>query len=122
MGALTTKYMPLTLQIANVFTKALPHFQFTKFHFKLRVHPILLTSLRGTIKFHEGKAIIQSYVYMESKQYANGKEEYQSPMNQTTATHLYEERNHLTVGSNHSVSTREENELATRITDIVPLI
>lgn len=59
---------------------------------------------------------------MESKQSTNGEKEYQSPMNQTTTTHLYNEINHLTVGSNHSSSTKEENQLATGITDIVSLI
>ncbi|KAH9648571.1 retrovirus-related pol polyprotein from transposon RE1 [Citrus sinensis] len=49
-GALVTKFVPSSLQIADVFTKALSKAMFRDFRYKLGVHQMSLASLRGDVK------------------------------------------------------------------------
>ncbi|KAH9689512.1 retrovirus-related pol polyprotein from transposon RE1 [Citrus sinensis] len=49
-GALVTRFVPSSLQIADVFTKALSKAMFRDFRYKLGVHQMSLASLRGDVK------------------------------------------------------------------------
>ena len=49
-GALVTKFVPSSLQIADVFTRALSKAMFRNFRYKLGVHQMSLASLRGDVK------------------------------------------------------------------------
>ncbi|RVW93768.1 Retrovirus-related Pol polyprotein from transposon RE1 [Vitis vinifera] len=49
-GVLITRFLPSSLQVADKFTKALPKTSFQLFRFKLGVHKLPLTSLRGADK------------------------------------------------------------------------
>ncbi|KAH9669465.1 retrovirus-related pol polyprotein from transposon RE1 [Citrus sinensis] len=49
-GALVTRFVPYSLQIADVFTKALSKAMFRDFRYKLGVHQMSLASLRGDVK------------------------------------------------------------------------
>ncbi|RVX04589.1 Retrovirus-related Pol polyprotein from transposon RE1 [Vitis vinifera] len=49
-GVLITRFLPSSLQVADIFTKALPKTSFQFFRFKLGVHKLPLTSLRGADK------------------------------------------------------------------------
>ncbi|RVW58954.1 Retrovirus-related Pol polyprotein from transposon RE2 [Vitis vinifera] len=49
-GVLITCFLPSSLQVVDIFTKALPKTSFQVFRFKLGVHKLPLTSLRGLIK------------------------------------------------------------------------
>ncbi|RVW37627.1 Retrovirus-related Pol polyprotein from transposon RE2 [Vitis vinifera] len=59
-GVLITHFLPSSLQVANIFTKALPKTSFQVFRFKLGVHKLPLTSLRGADKGNSNSASIQS--------------------------------------------------------------
>ncbi|RVW77775.1 Retrovirus-related Pol polyprotein from transposon RE2 [Vitis vinifera] len=54
-GVLITRFLPSSLQVADIFTKALPKTSFQFFRFKLGVHKLPLTSLRGTDKGNSDK-------------------------------------------------------------------
>ena len=59
-GVLITRFLPSSLQVADIFTKALPKTSFQVFRFKLRVHKLPLTSLQGADKGNSNLASIQS--------------------------------------------------------------
>lgn len=54
-GVLITRFLPSSLQVADIFTKALPKTSFQFFRFKLGVHKLPLTSLRGADKGNSDK-------------------------------------------------------------------
>nr|CAN80686.1 hypothetical protein VITISV_033813 [Vitis vinifera] len=55
-GVLITHFLPSSLQVADIFTKALPKTSFQVFRFKLGVHKLPLTSLRGADKGNSNSA------------------------------------------------------------------
>ncbi|KAL6328179.1 hypothetical protein AAG906_034322 [Vitis piasezkii] len=59
-GVLITRFLPSSLQVADIFTKALPKTSFQVFRFKLGVHKLPLTSLRGVDKGNSNSSSIQS--------------------------------------------------------------
>ena len=59
-GVLITRFLPSSLQVVDIFTKALPKTSFQVFRFKLGVHKLPLTSLRGADKGNSNSASIQS--------------------------------------------------------------
>ena len=67
---LITRFLPSSLQAADIFTKVLPKTSFQLFQSKLGVHKLPLTSLRGIDKGNSNSAGIQSTpkqnIYMRS--------------------------------------------------------
>ena len=59
-GVLITCFLPSSLQVADIFTKAFPNTSFQVFRFKLGVHKLPLTSLRGADDGNSNLANIQS--------------------------------------------------------------
>ena len=55
-GVLITHFLLSSLQVADIFTKALPKTSFQVFRFKLGVHKLQLTSLRGADKRNSNSA------------------------------------------------------------------
>ncbi|RVW22796.1 hypothetical protein CK203_106473 [Vitis vinifera] len=55
-GVLITRFLPSALQVADIFTEALPKTSFQVFRFKLGVHKLPLTSLRGADKGNSNSA------------------------------------------------------------------
>ncbi|KAL6316581.1 hypothetical protein AAG906_018836 [Vitis piasezkii] len=55
-GVLITRFLPSSLQVADIFTKALPKTSFQFFRFKLGVHKLPFTSLQGTDKRNSNSA------------------------------------------------------------------
>ncbi len=56
VGAIITRFVPLHLQLANIFTKALPKASFHGLRIKLRVVPPPPSSLRGSDKSNKSLA------------------------------------------------------------------
>ena len=53
---LITRFLPLSLQVADIFTKAFPKTSFQVFQFKLGVYKLPLTSLRAADKGNSNSA------------------------------------------------------------------